>query len=242
MKLHRHPLALALSLATLSACANTAGEHAVDATAAEVVPGQAEEQSPDQEKLDKLEKLEHDLQVRSSKLAIAEMKIQGDVLQREQRLAHLRADLAMAEAKLQNFVAVTLPSRKARAELDLRGARDFATEAAEELRQIEIMYEEQDLADKTAEFVVSRGQRRADRAARRIAIQEAEVASLVAHELPQEQMRHEQTVKKAAEALGTAEHDSKVALAREELELMEARMAVQRAEKALQKAREGDEE
>lgn len=239
MKLLRLPLALALSLATLSACANTAGERAVDASAAEAVPKQEKQKSPDPEEL---EKLEHDLRVRSSKLAIAEMKIQGDVLQREQRLAHLREDLAMAEAKLQNFVAVTLPSRKARAELDLRGARDFATEAAEELRQIEIMYEEQDLADKTAEFVVSRGQRRAERAARRIEIQEAEVASLVAHELPQEQMRHEQTVKKAAEALGAAEHDSKVALAREELELMEARVAVQRAEKALQKAREGDEE
>ena len=49
-------------------------------------------------------------------------------------------------------------------------------------------------------------------------------------------------MKKAAEALGAAEHDAKVALAREELELMEARMAVQRAEKELQKAREGDEE
>ncbi len=73
-----------------------------------------------------------------------------------------------------------------------------------ELAQIEIMYKDQNLDGLTAEFVVSRGRRNAERAAQRIEIQEFGFARFKNHELPQEEQGLSLPVEKAASAVCTA--------------------------------------
>jgi hypothetical protein len=225
-----YPAAILFTLIA-SGCAGTTSERAQDAT-----PLPAAEKDDDTPDSEEIEKLEHELGVSQSKLEIAELTIHGQQVQHEEQLAHAREELKMATAKLKNFVEVELPVRRDRAKLDLRGAEDSAKEAAEELQQIELMYKEQDLADMTAEFVVSRGRRRAERAAKRLVLHASEVASLVDYELPMEQKKLEFALRKASEMLAKAEHEAKLQGTRAKLDLREAKVAVMRAERALHKA------
>lgn len=239
------PSAILLTLLA-SGCVGTPAERAQDSTPAPI-EDQAEEkdkdEAPDPEKL---EKLEHELGVSRAKLEIAELKVQGQSVQREQQLAHAREEVAMAAAKLEDFVTIKLVGRRGRAQLDLRSVRDSTIEAAEELQQLEFMYEDQDLADETREFVVSRGRRRAERAALRLELEEADLTSLLEYELPTEQRKLELALRSAEEKLAKTEHEGALEAARAELEIREAQVAVVRAEKALEKAlekaREGGEE
>ena len=76
------------------------------------------------------------------------------------------------------------------ARLSLQASKDRATESAEELAQIELMYKDQDLDDRTAEFVIQRGRRHAARAAARIKLQEMAFQTLDEHEVPVATRQH----------------------------------------------------
>ena len=110
----------------------------------------------------------------------------------------------MASERLTRHRDVDAPRRLAGEMLDLRAAKDRAQEAVDELKQIEIMYDEQDLDDMTAEFVVSRGRRNAERAEARIALQEAAFKALEERELPAQEASLGLDLQKAEAALAAA--------------------------------------
>lgn len=221
-----------LPLLSLASCIGVSKTTTVSEPPAAAEP--AEEPGPDPEEL---ARLEHELEAARVRLEIARIERDGALVGKEQSLAHQREDLALAEAELATFLEVELPNRVAGAELSLQASRDRALEAAEELAQLEIMYEDQDLEERTREFVISRGRREAERTAARLAIQEAELTALKERELVERRTRLEIAVARAREGVVSDERELEVTRLRQDLALKEAERAVEKAEAALEKAR-----
>lgn len=173
------------------------------------------------------------LDVARAKLEVAHMEAQGQEEELAVQLRHAKAEIGMAEAKLAHLVEADMPARLATARLDLRTAKDRAQEAADELAQIEIMYKEQDLDDLTAEFVVSRGRRNAERAAARIEIQENKLRALEERELPQEMRGLELAVDKAVAGLAEIERKGEIGMRNKRISVREAENAIAKLEDEL---------
>ena len=232
---HVPALALPLLLA-FAGCSSTDHSDVAEAAEAGAEAKAAAAEAPDP---DELAKLEREREVAATKLEIARLELESTRVQQEQGLVHERTKLALAEAELANFLDIEKPNRLASEELSLQGSRDSAMEAEEELAQLEIMYAEQDLEEKTREFVISRGKRRAARAAARIVIAERELQALADFELPSKQRKLEMAVAQARESVEKAERSNVVAMMRQELSVSEAQAALESAAKKLEEAREG---
>lgn len=235
------PLALLFALFAVS-CASTETHPVADPSPApEASAQEAEDDGEDAEaEAEKKEDLAHEIEMAKARMTLQKMETQNWEAQQEVRLRHARAEVEMAEAKLALFVNSEAPRRLASERLDLRSVTDRAKEAAEELAQIEIMYEDQDLDDVTAEFVVSRGRRTAERAAQRIEIQESALKALEDHELPQEEKRLKLAVERAAASLAEAEREVEIARRRKALERKEARRKLEKLEEELAELSEAE--
>ena len=174
-------------------------------------------------KEDTREDLEHKLRLATDRLALQEREMHESNQQFADRIRFAGVEVNMAQAKLDVFRDSVAPQRLASEGLNLASTKDRAQQAADELAQIEIMYKDQDLDDLTAEFVVSRGRRNAERAAQRIEIQEAGFARLKNHELPSEEQGLALAVEKAASALQRLHGDREIDQYRKAIALKEAR-------------------
>ena len=208
-------------------------------TSAGDLPSAAAEASASGASESKVEELGRKLKLARARLVMKEMEQEAFVQQHENQMRYARAEVAMAEAKLAKFREVDAPGRVASEELDLRTTRDRAQEAKDELAQIEIMYADQDLDDLTAEFVVSRGRRAAERAQARIEIQEAAFKSLRERELPQEEKQLELALDKARTELEKAEVDGKIAEQGKAIAIQEAKDGIEKLEQELNEGRQG---
>ncbi len=167
-------------------------------------------------KQEEKESLESKIRASERKLRIAEMRLQHakmDADSQRQAVSESRRqaleELEMAKGKLAQYQDIDSRNKIEQAKLSLRGAKDRAQEAAEELAQIELMYKDQDLDDRTAEFVVARGRRNAERSARQIAISERALAALTEHEVPRELRRLRLDVSRKQASLEKSERDSR---------------------------------
>lgn len=173
--------------------------------------------------------LERKIEIARQRLRKAELELAAAELAQAEKQRRAEAERLMAESRLKQLVALDQPARLAQARLNLQRVMDRAQEAADELKQIEIMYADSELDDKTAEFVVSRGRRNAERQAQQIEIERQQLESLEQHALPMELMKTELEARQKAVALEE--------LARErETELLGKRIAVMSAEADLSKA------
>jgi hypothetical protein len=175
----------------------------------------------------KIAELERKLEIARAKLAIARLENEAFEAKQTVRARHLAEEVGLAEASLAKFQEADKPTPLASVKLDLRTTKDRAQEARDELAQIEIMYAEQDLDDLTAEFVVSRGRRQAERAEARIEIKEAELKALAERELPQE-------AKRLGLAVDRAKADAEAAAREAEIGRRNKAIAVQEAENAVE--------
>lgn len=204
-------------------------EEAADAVAEAAEPqeeAKEEKKESPEELAEKREDLERKLNIAKMKLEVAAMELEAQKVAAELSVRHAREELEIARGKLEQFRSIDAPNRLDSARLSLQSAKDRAVEAAEELEQIEIMYEGQDLDDRTAEFVVSRGRRNAERAAQRISIQEGQLKALEQHELPRETRsmelsveRKEADVDKAARSARTGELQKRIGVLSAESEV-----------------------
>lgn len=156
----------------------------------------------------------------------AELESRTQELEARQAIDQAQKDLEIAKAKLTQFRELDVPNRIAKAELSLARIRDAAEEAAEELKQIEIMYEEQDLEDRTAEFVVNRGRRNAERRKQEIQIEVRSLETLKGHELPRERATLELDVTRKEVALEKAMRDARSGALAKRIALMTAKSQV----------------
>lgn len=123
------------------------------------------------------------------KIEVAELELAAMAARHGAALTAARTELMLAEGDLATFRDFDRPTRVGLATLDLRGTTDRAQEAAEELAQIQAMYDDQDLDDVTREFVIARGRRQAERAAQRIEFEEQNLARLIDRSLPAEEVK-----------------------------------------------------
>ncbi|MFG0318917.1 MAG: hypothetical protein ACF8XB_16715 [Planctomycetota bacterium JB042] len=172
--------------------------------------------------------LRHDLAVAEQKLAQAKVDAEVSRLSALAGVEHAATELELAKARLEDFVELDAVHRRTKAELELRQVKDRATEAADELKQIELMYREQDLNDLTAEFVVARGRRNAERASARIDLQASEFDALVNHTLPLERKKLALDLDRKRFALEKAKLEAQSGELGREIALMKAREEVVR--------------
>ncbi|MFT7540628.1 MAG: hypothetical protein ACI9K5_001590 [Gammaproteobacteria bacterium] len=205
-------------------------------TATEEPASQAASSSEDDER--KVMMLEQAQTLAHARLKVAEMKAASSEANDGVRLAKAQADVGLAEQELAKFIGTDMPTSIASAKLDLRSMQDRVQESADELAQIELMYADQDLNDKTAEFVVSRGRRSADRAMARLEIQQVRFATLTEAELPMQQRRLELALESKQAALAETERDIAIGQHNQEIALMEARNKAEAAGHDLNEARE----
>ena len=175
------------------------------------------------------------LEVAQARHEIAVLEASAYDAKLDAQLRHAQAAVEMAEVKLATFREVERPNRIATEELNLRSARDRAQEAADELAQVEIMYAEQDLNDMTREFVISRERRNAERAAKRIQIQEGEFTAFKERELPQKESELKLAVDKATAGLKAAEREGEIKKRQHAIGVREAEMKVKNLEDELAK-------
>ncbi len=165
--------------------------------------------------------------------AEADLSMREQALDVDRRLAD--AELELAKEKVVQFDADS-KSRLAEAELELRESKDEATEAKEELEQIELMYAAQDLDDRTAEFVVNRGRRTAERSAARIAIGEAKLASLRDHQMPRERRELMLEVERQSVAIAKQVREGELSLMDARIQVLESRNEIERLQGEIKKA------
>ncbi len=204
--------------------------------APDAASAEQEETSAD-EKAREIAELEQKLEVARARLSLAQLETAAFEAKHEIRLRHAGAEIDMAQAKLAQFREADAPSRLASEQLSLRTAKDRAQEAVDELAQIEIMYDEQDLDDLTAEFVVSRGRRNAERAAARIEIQEAKLKTLEERELPQEQAGLELALDKKVTGLAEIEREDEIGRGNKAIAVTEAENTITKLEAELAELR-----
>jgi len=185
----------------------------------------------------KIEGLERELAVARERLELSRLEQAVFSKQHEPKVRQASMEIEIAQARLARFREADKHNKLASAQLDLRTAKDRAQEAVDELAQIEIMYKEQDLDDLTAEFVVGRGRRAAERAAKRIEIQEGMLAALE-QELAQEEKGYELAVDKATSALSKLEAEAETGMKGKAISVQEAGNEVARLEGELTAARE----
>jgi hypothetical protein len=152
-------------------------------------------------------------------LAVAEQRAETARLRKEKELELQRGELAQ-------FDESEAPNRLAKAKLELARRRDALAEQEEELAQLEMMYEQQDLSDKTREIVLARGKRRVERAQEELAIAERETTALESRTLPRERGKLALEIEIKERELLESKSDA-------EATLLEKRLALRAAEDAI---------
>ena len=178
----------------------------------------------------KLEEATRALEIAKMKLEVAKMAQKSEEIELEIALAKARTEKEIAERHLRQFSDVDLPRRQEEGRLKLLQGQDNLQDAKEELAQLEDMYKDGDLADKTREIVLQRGKRRVERTVKWLALQEIELRSLETFHLPVEKEKLTLALKDKADALAKAERDAAKKRAEQGIQLKEAENAVVKQE------------
>jgi len=163
---------------------------------------------------------------------VARSRLEAEQSEREQAFAVERAnhDLDDARKAVRHFEGVERPTRLAKAELELKDANDYLTEQDEEMRQLELLYEKDDLGDKTKEIVLARGRRRHQRAQERLEMAKRDFEDLRGFELAQQGEKLAREMAAKERDLQRAEWGAKIAKE-------DKQQAIEEAERALVKAK-----
>ncbi len=204
----------------------------------ELAVAEAAGDASDEDSAEKRESLQEKLAVAERRLEHARMELEMQGAEATFSVEMAVQERTIAQAELEQFIEFDLPGQSKRSELGLQRAKDSATEAAEELAQIELMYKEQDLEDMTAEFVINRGKRNAERTQRSLELQVRNHEALVGHELPREQQRRKMAVQRADHALKMAKARAKASALMKEISLMNTERELVELQKELAKLEE----
>jgi len=166
---------------------------------------QAEDDAKDARKLAKIER---DLNLAAERLAQARLAMAHAEAQNAVSVAKAEKDLELERQRYRIFVERSVPNRVERAKLDLTRAEDRTKEAEEELKQLEMMYAEDDFADQTKEIVLERERRRLERAKRDLELRQEEFTILTELTIPLEKAEQETKVEQQTKSLEKAQRDA----------------------------------
>lgn len=172
---------------------------------------------------------ERGLSAARDKLTLARMQAEIAGKKAEDARSRKERELELARAEIAQFDELDAPNRIAKAHLDLTRRQDALSEQQEELAQLEMMYEKEDLADKTREIVLQRGKRRVERAKEELAIAARETQALETRTIPRERAKLQLEADAKSRELQSMKLESEAAL-------LEKATAVKSAEADLQAA------
>jgi len=196
-------------------------------------PSEEDKEKKEEDVAVKRGELIHKLEIAEASLDQMEMEHESRERDVKETAENAEKELELAAEKLARFKEFDAPNRIARAELTLKNMRDAAEEAKEELKQLELMYEEQDLEDKTREFVINRGKRNLERRKQSLAIEERGLVSLKEHEIPSELASIELDTAKKEYALGKARLGIKIEGLKMKVEMMKIRGEIEKVKEEL---------
>lgn len=205
----------------------------------------AEDKPDPEEEREKVEKERRDLarkkarterDIEMAKLRLERARLAIELAERSnaQSLAKSKAELELAQRKLKTFKERNKPERINRAELSFQWSQDNAREAQQELEQLEMMYKEDEFADKTKEIVLERGKRRLERSQRSLAIETEAIATLKGETLPVEEAEQELSVREKTESLERMVRDQHAGMIDLRVGLMGAEAEVIRLQEELE--------
>jgi len=221
--------------------AQKAGQAAGEKTApppgpqtAQVAESGKENAEADQtEKVLKRAKLARELEIARQKVRKAELALQNQRADDQAAIDKARVERELAEIKLKKFESQDAPHKLAETRLSLKNAQDNLKEQEEELEQLEMMYKEEDLADKTREIVLERGRRRLERARMSLANQQNALQILEQHTQPFELAELRSQVTQKDQALDGARRSAEAKLLEKQIDLWSAQAEVTRMEEEL---------
>ena len=160
---------------------------------------------PSEETTLKIAELTGQVELAKRKLDRARMDVTQQGTDSSAAISKATVERDLAQKALTHFDQVEMPQRLARAELDLKDASDQQTEQQEEMQQLELMYAKDDLADKTKEIVLARGNRRLERSKQRLVLAQKDYDDLKASQLPEQRTKLAQTLKEKEQELQRAQ-------------------------------------
>ena len=222
---------------TSNAPSTTETALAEEAPSAEATPAteDAEKAATDKKTRErKREQLARDLEMARLRLEKAELETQQTEARHTLAIEKAEKSLALAERDLRTYLEREIPAQMERAELNLQYAEDGFVEAKEELEQLELMYKDEEFADKTREIVLERGRRRLERSQRDLDIRRAEHATWLEEQIPIEKERRERAVVDERQALRRLGEDERLAGIDRHVGLISARGEIIRLEQELE--------
>jgi hypothetical protein len=173
-------------------------------------------------------KLVRELQIANEKKKKAMMGLDYQRTANREAVEKAEFELDLAQEKLQSFERQDAQLRLEKARLALLRSRDRLKESEEELQQLEMMYAEEDLADKTREIVLERGRRRLERARKDLAIQERSLKVLETVTLPHEKKELQSKMVAKTHAVSAASRKANVDLMDKQIALVTAESEIER--------------
>lgn len=229
------PAECCASAAPEAACC--ASEEAVACAAAPAEPAAAAAPvEPEPVDAEKIDELRYAAESAERRVARAEAEREQSAIDQRHAVRRAKLDLSDAQKALAHFDEFEKPMRLARAELELKGSRDYLSEQEEEMQQLELMYEKDDLGDKTKEIVLARGKRRLARAKESFALSQKEMGDLKGVELPKQREKLEREVTAKERDLERAMFQAKTASEDKNQACVDAERAAAKAKRELQKA------
>lgn len=221
-------VAFAGSIALLVAASQSAPSAQDQSAAEKQEKAKEDREAKERDKAMKRASLERELPIAQEKLARAQKDVADQSIDNTAAAAKLQKELALAKSKLETFEKREMPAKVAKAQLDLQNVRDNVDNSQEELEQLEIMYKDQDLADKTREIVIRRAKRDLERARQRLGLQEIELATLTERTLPQDREKLALDVEEKDREMARGERNAQKTL-------MEKRIAVMSGESEIKR-------
>jgi len=175
-------------------------------------------------------KMERDLQISRQKLTRAEMAAKHTELAHQVSLRKAEMELDLAHHKFKDYAENSVPQRIARAELNVRRSQDRLREAEQELAQLEMLYAEEEFADKTKEIVLERGKQRLERSREGHAITQRDLTILLEFTIPIEMKKKEMEVDAKERQLERSRRDAEAAALDKAIALMSAEAEVTKLE------------
>lgn len=206
--------------------AQEAEEQAEEQAKKEAEEEEKQEAKKAREREHKRAKLRRNLEMAQLRLNKARLDLGDARIKQIESFKKAQDDLELATKKLNILKDVTAPNRVARAELNLQRGEDGLKDAREELQQLELMYSDEQFADKTKEIVIERAKRRLERTERDLELRGKEHKTLVEVTIPLEMLEHERKVEEKTLALEQLRRDDAKTMIDKQLAQLKAELEV----------------
>jgi hypothetical protein len=188
------------------------------------------QEAKEREKVLKRAALEREFPIAKEKLENARRDLADQAADAQATGAKLQKELQLAKTKLETYEKREAPARTAKGQLDLQNAKDNLDNNKEELEQLELMYKDQDLADKTREIVIKRAKRDLERTQQRLTLQQEELGILMERTIPQEREKLVLDVEEKQREIARADRSSQKAAGDKKVAVMAAESDIKRIE------------